>query len=81
MSSSIILSLIFKPLLIIALRVSLLEDKIFSFDIKSRILIPFLISLNLTFISGKSEPNPPFSNVSFAVFSAFLQPSYHVKSL
>ena len=62
---------IFKPLLAITLRASLLEGKILFSATKSKIFIPFFISSEWIFISGKSEPYPPPSNVSFAVCSAF----------
>ena len=72
-SSSIIISFIFKPLFAIALRASLLDGSILLFATKSKIFIPFSISSILILISGKFFPNPPFSNVSFAVSSAFLE--------
>ena len=67
------MSLILNPLLDIALRASLFEDKILLFAIKSKILIPFLTSLGLILITGKSEPRPPSANVSLAVCSAFFE--------
>ena len=72
-SSSTITSSIFTPLFAIALLASLLDDKILLSAIKFKIFIPFSISLDLIFISGKPEPKPLPSNVSFAVASAFLE--------
>ena len=69
LSSSIISPSILNPLLAITLRASLFEDKILFFEIKSKILIPFLISLDLIIISGKPELSPLPSKVSLAVFS------------
>ena len=54
-----------------ALLASLLDDNI---ELSVRISIsfkPFLTSLFLTFISGRSFPVPPTSKVSLAVCSAF----------
>ena len=68
---------ILKPLLAIALLASLFEGKILLFAIKSKIFTPFLISLDLILISGKSAPKPPLSKVSLAVCSAFLEASHH----
>mgnify|MGYP001225246961 CR=1 FL=1 len=61
---------ILNPLLEIALRASLFEDKILFFEIKSKILIPFSTSSDLIFISGRPELSLPRSKVSLAVFSA-----------
>ena len=72
---STVIPSIFNPLLAISLRASLFEDKILLSTTKSKILIPFFISLDLICISGKSDPKFPFSKVSFAVFSAFFEAS------
>ena len=55
-SSLIMAPLILIPLLAIALLASLFDDKILFFEIKSRIFIPFSISLDLILISGKCQP-------------------------
>ena len=66
-----------KPLFAIALLASPFECKILLSTIKSKIFIPFSILSNLIFISGKSKPKPPFSNVSLAVSLLFLKQFHH----
>ena len=68
-----IVSLILNPLFAIARLASLFEDKILKFAIKSKMFTPFSISSDFIWISGKSEPIPPSSNVFLAVVSAFLE--------
>ena len=67
------MSFTLNPLLFIALLASLFEARILLFEIKSKKLIPFSTSFNLTFICGRSELRPKPAKVSLAVCSAFLE--------